>query len=92
VRTDLTGSSLEAVVSRFEDIEGTSLRWAPHSERERESTSTVTSFAETQPAATPPSVQAFDTIVIEAKLKPLVELTKALAPQFLIDQVWFRVA
>jgi adenylyl cyclase-associated protein len=92
---------LEAVASRFEDLEDV------RRETRRQSTSTVTSSADALPAAappppppppppapaivvqpvTPPSVQAFDAIVIEARLKPLVELTTAFAPQVLVDQV-----
>lgn len=88
---------LEAVASRFEDLEDAKR------ETRRQSTSTVTSFADAQPATaapppnvppaivvqpmTPPSVQAYDAIVIEARLKPLVELTAALAPQVLVNQV-----
>ncbi|KIJ68943.1 hypothetical protein HYDPIDRAFT_79601 [Hydnomerulius pinastri MD-312] len=93
---------LEAVASRFEDIEEN--KRSGHSKRQ--STSTVTSFTEAQPTTlappppppppppaivvqpvTPPSVLTFDSIVIDGKLKPLLELTKAFAPQFLIDQV-----
>lgn len=89
---------LEAVASRFEDLEDT------RGEARRQSTSTVRSFAEVQPAATPPpapapaivvqqvtppTVKAFDAIVIEARLKPLVELTAAFGAQVLIDQVRF---
>ncbi|KAG9318865.1 adenylate cyclase associated N terminal-domain-containing protein [Chiua virens] len=90
---------LEAVASRFEDLEDT------RREIRRQSTSTVTSFADTVAApppppppapptivvepviAIPPSVQAFDAIVVEARLKPLIELTAAFTPQVLIDQM-----
>ncbi|KAG6376520.1 adenylate cyclase-associated CAP [Boletus reticuloceps] len=87
---------LEAVASRFEDLEDVKR------ETRRQSTSTVTSFADAQTTITPPapappaivvqqvippSVQAFDAIVIEARLKPLVELTATFAPQVLVDQV-----
>ncbi|KAF8136798.1 adenylate cyclase associated N terminal-domain-containing protein [Boletus edulis] len=87
---------LEAVASRFEDLEDVKR------ETRRQSTSTVTSFADAQTTITPPapappaivvqqvippSIQAFDAIVIEARLKPLVELTATFAPQVLVDQV-----
>ena len=97
--THAAGCRLEAVASRFEDLEDA------RRETRRQSTSTVTSSADAQPTAapppprappaivvqpvTPPSVQAFDAIVIEARLKPLVELTTAFAPQVLVDQVCF---
>ena len=100
--THAAGRRLEAVASRFEDLEDA------RRETRRQSTSTVTSFADAQPAAAapplpppgappaivvqpviPPSVQAFDAIVIEARLKSLIELTADFAPQALVDQVCF---
>ncbi|KAI5985238.1 adenylate cyclase-associated CAP, partial [Pisolithus marmoratus] len=88
---------LEAVASRFEDLEET----ARSRTTKRQSTSTVADVPEphlprpeppvppavvVQPLS-PPSVTAFDAIVIDGKLKAFVELTKAFAPQFLVDQV-----
>lgn len=91
---------LEAVASRFEDLEET----ARSRTSKRQSTSTVADVPEppavhplrpephipptvvVQPLS-PPSVTAFDAIVIDGKLRAFVELTKAFAPQFLVDQV-----
>lgn len=98
----LAGCRLEAIASRFEDVEDNLTK----REIRTQSTSTVTSVADAQPASapsppappaappaivvrreTPPSVQTFDAIVIEARLKPLVGLTAAFGPQVLVDQV-----
>lgn len=90
---------LEAITSRLEDVEDS--RSAGH--LKRQSTSTVTSAAvvetpsaSTSPppppaievqAAVPRAVTAYDEIVIEGKLKPFLEINKAIAPPPLNEQV-----
>jgi adenylyl cyclase-associated protein len=86
---------LEAVASRFEDIEDT--KGAGHSKRR--STSASIGIAETPSASVPPppppppvielprAVAAYDEIVLEAKLKPFLEVNKAIAPPAVNAQV-----
>lgn len=90
---------LEAVASRFEDFEESARQSptqgnvsavpdspVPHAARPpRQGLSSPPAIV-VEPM-TPPSVVAFDAIVIDGKLRPFLELTKAFAPQLLIDQV-----
>jgi len=94
---------LEAVASRFEDLEET--RGTGHSKRRSTSTVTSAGHAETPSASVPPppppppppvieapsesprAVIAYDEIIIEGKLKAFLEINKAIAPPPLNEQV-----
>jgi len=90
---------LEAVASRFEDFEVSARQSltqgnvsaipdgsVPHTAHPPSQGLSLPPAIVVEPV-TPPSVVAFDTIVIDGKLSPFMELTKAFAPQLLIDQV-----
>ena len=76
---------LEAVASRFEDIEESTRQSLVDGPASRQGTSSPPAIV-VEPV-TPPSIAAFDAMVIDGKLSPFLELTKAFAPQLLIDQV-----
>lgn len=92
---------LEAITSRLEDVEDS--RSAGHLKRQSTSTVTSAAVAETPSASPPPppppppaievqsavprAVTAYDEIVIEGKLKPFLEINKAIAPPPLNEQV-----
>jgi adenylyl cyclase-associated protein len=91
---------LEAITSRLEDVEDS--RSAGHLKRQSTSTVTSAAVVETPLASTPPPppvpaievqaavprvVTAYDEIVIEGRLKPFLEINKAIAPPPLNEQV-----